>query len=93
MASIEADEVVTISYDYFRLRRPLERRLYEIARKHCSNSPEWQIGLAKLHNKTGSNAPLKKFSLNIRDDYTPFYQMKLTENDLAIFQPKSTKPS
>jgi len=30
-----------ISNDYFRLRRPLERRLYEIARKHCGNW-EWK---------------------------------------------------
>ena len=32
MRAIEANEVVSISRDYFRLRRPLERRLYEIAR-------------------------------------------------------------
>ena len=35
MRAIESNEVVTISNDYFRLRRPLERRLYEIGRKHC----------------------------------------------------------
>ncbi|MET4104555.1 plasmid replication initiation protein, partial [Roseovarius sp. MBR-78] len=81
MRAIENDEVVTISNDYFRLRRPLERRLYEIGRKHCGSQPKWHIGLAKLQEKTGSNAPLKKFRLNIRqiieDDHTPFYRMEL----------------
>jgi plasmid replication initiation protein len=93
MRAIEGDEVVTISNDYFRLRRPLERRLYEIGRKHCGGQPKWHIGLAKLQEKTGSNAPLKKFRLNIRqiieDDHTPFYRMELTSDDLVIFRPRS----
>ena len=95
MRAIETDSVVTISKDYFRLRRPLERRLYEIARKHCGNQAKWAIGLASLQNKTGSNAPLKKFRLNIRqiieDDHTPFYQMALAEDDTVIFRPRSVK--
>lgn len=95
MRAIEADEVVTITNDYFRLRRPLERRLYEIARKHCGNQKKWHIGLAKLQEKTGSNAPLKKFRLNLRqiiaDDHTPFYRMELTKEDLVIFRPREQK--
>jgi plasmid replication initiation protein len=93
MRAIEANDVVTISNDYFRLRRPLERRLYEIGRKHCGGQSKWQISLAKLQEKTGSNAPLKKFRLNIReiieDDHTPFYRMELTEDDLVVFRPRS----
>jgi len=95
MRAIEANEVVTISNDYFRLRRPLERRVYEIARKHCGEQKKWQIGLANLQNKTGSNAPLKKFRLNIRqiiaDDHMPFYHMELTTDDLVIFRPRKAK--
>mgnify|MGYP000010259336 CR=1 FL=1 len=95
MRAIEADQVVTISTDYFRLRRPLERRLYEIARKHCGGQNKWQIGLAKLQEKTGSNAPLKKFRLNIRriaeDNHTPFYQLALTSDDIVVFSPRTTK--
>ncbi|WP_298938457.1 replication initiator protein A [uncultured Ruegeria sp.] len=33
--AIQTKEVLTISRDYFRLKKPLERRMYEIARKHC----------------------------------------------------------
>lgn len=95
MRAIKANEVVTISNDYFRLRRPLERRIYEIARKHCGEQKKWQIGLANLQNKTGSNAPLKKFRLNIRqiiaDDHMPFYHMELTADDLVIFRPRKAK--
>ena len=33
--AVQAHEVLTIHRNYFRLRKPLERRLYELARKHC----------------------------------------------------------
>ena len=93
MRAIEANEVVSISRDYFRLRRPLERRLYEIARKHCGNSARWQIGLAKLQDKTGSNAPIKRFRLNLREiitaDVTPFYHFELAaDTDLVTVRPR-----
>ncbi len=34
-------EVLTINREYFRLRKPLERRLYELVRKHCGRQPTW----------------------------------------------------
>lgn len=95
MRAIEGDEVVTISNDYFRLRRPLERRIYEIARKHCGSQKRWHINLAKLQDKTGSNAPLKKFRLNIRQiiegNHLPFYTLELTSDDLVIFRPRQNR--
>ncbi len=95
MRAIEANEVVSISEDYFRLRRPLERRIYEIARKHCGNQKRWHINLANLQDKTGSNAPLKKFRHNIRqiieNDHLPFYQLELTVDDLVIFRPRQNR--
>lgn len=95
MRAIESDQVVTISNDYFRLRRPLERRLYEIARKHCGSKPKWQISLTTLQNKTGSNAPIKRFRHNLREiikaDVTPFYRFDLDDNDLVIVRPRQAK--
>ena len=95
MRAIESNEVVSISEDYFRLRRPLERRIYEIARKHCGKSSKWHIGLEKLQAKTGSNAPLKRFRLNLRqiieEDHTPFYRIELDDKDLVTFRPRSAK--
>lgn len=93
MRAIESNSVVSISEDYFRLRRPLERRLYEIGRKHCGAQKKWHIGLSKLQLKTGSNAPLKRFRHNLREiiteDHTPFYKLELTTDDLVIFTPRS----
>lgn len=95
MRAIESDQVVTISNDYFRLRRPLERRLYEIARKHCGSKSKWQIGLTTLQNKTGSNAPIKRFRHNLREiikaDVTPFYCFELDDNDLVTVRPRQPK--
>jgi plasmid replication initiation protein len=76
-------EVLTLNRDYFRLDRGLERRLYEIARKHCGNQPRWTISLELLHTKSGSTARLKKFREHIKQvatnnrlpDYAVSYQM------------------
>ncbi len=59
--AIEAREVLTLHRNYFRLRKPLERRLYELARKHCGVSAEWRIGLSKLRLKCGSTSTEKEF--------------------------------
>jgi|TARA_Y100001951_G_scaffold55798_1_gene44273 plasmid replication initiation protein len=60
-SAIQAREVLTLSRDYFRLRKPLERRLYEIARKHCGAKREWKIGLVKLKAKCGSSSTDREF--------------------------------
>ena len=57
--AVHAFEVLTIHPDYFRLRKPLARRLYEIARKHCGHQPCWRIGLELLQKKTGSRSSLR----------------------------------
>src|SRR5262249_12504523 len=52
--AVAAREVLTLSRDYFRLRKPLERRIYELARKHCGKQDEWVISLELLKKKCGS---------------------------------------
>jgi plasmid replication initiation protein len=49
-------EVLTLHRDYFRLRKPLERRIYELARKHCGQQDEWSISLEVLKKKCGSGS-------------------------------------
>jgi Replication initiator protein A len=69
--AIQANEVLTIDRQYFRLRRPLERRLYEIARKHCGGQAVTiKFGIEKLQARVGSNAPLKKFRFNMKEIIT-----------------------
>jgi hypothetical protein len=64
--AIEAREVLTLHRDYFRLRKPLERRMYELARKHCGRQGEWSIGLERLRDKCGSGSSLKEFRRLVR---------------------------
>jgi plasmid replication initiation protein len=61
------EEMLSMNKRYFEIRAALERRLYQIARKHCGNQTDWSIKLETLHHKVGSEAPLKKFRLNIRE--------------------------
>jgi hypothetical protein len=49
-------DVLTLHRDYFRLRKPLERRMYELARKHCGKQDEWVISLELLKKKCGSGS-------------------------------------
>lgn len=55
--AIRAREVLTLNRQYFRLRKPLERRLYEIARKHCGwPGKAVTFDLETLQKKCGSKS-------------------------------------
>jgi plasmid replication initiation protein len=64
--AVNARAVLTLNRDYFGLRKPLERRVYELARKHCGQQRDWAIGLATLQHKCGSDAPIRVFRAAIR---------------------------
>jgi len=88
--AINAKEVLTISRDYFRLRKPLERRLYEIARKHTGAQGMWDIGLEALRDKCGSTvARLRQFRAEletiIKADTLPEYRLTLTSDGKVRF--------
>ena len=59
--AIRAHEVLTLSREYFRLRKPLERRIYELTRKHCGRQREWRVSIAVLQKKCGSGSTLREF--------------------------------
>lgn len=59
--AVAAQEVLTLDRRYFQLAKPLERRLYELARKHVGQQSSFKIGLDKLRNKCGSQSTLKEF--------------------------------
>ena len=89
--AIQAQEVLTLHRDYFRLRKPIERRIYEIARKHCGQQDEWRIKLPTLLKKTGSQSPEKRFRQMIRDlaehDHLPDYSVTFDpESDAVTFR-------
>jgi len=95
--AIKAREVLTLHRDYFRLRKPIERRVYEIARKHCGKQPQWAIGLLLLKNKCGSRSSNKEFRRAIRGlvkgDYLPDYYISFNEEkDQVIFKSRELVP-
>lgn len=93
--AVQAHEVLTIHQDYFRLRKPLERRLYELARKHCGHQTMWSIGLALLQEKAGSKCSLREFRRMVREisaaDTLPDYRLSLDDDDKATFYTKNPR--
>jgi plasmid replication initiation protein len=87
--AVLAKSVLTLSRDYFRLRKPLERRVYELARKHCGRQPEWTVSVAVLHKKSGSAAPIRVFRAALRkmiaEANLPDYVMTEVEGDKMLF--------
>ena len=92
--AILGNELLTINRDYFRLRKPLERRIYELARKHCGDQPEWKVGLKILHKKIGTTAPLFKFRdamrKVIKTNHLPDYSVSMAD-DVVRFTPRHTR--
>jgi len=89
--SILGDAVLTIDKDYFRLRKPTERRLYELARKHCGNQMAWKIKLDNLKEKLGANSQIKLLRFNIKKiaetNHLPEYNISI-DDDIVIFSRK-----
>jgi len=92
MRSIVARRVLTLSPDYYRLRSPLARRVYEVARKHCGSQPSWRVSLLTLRAKTGSTATPREFRrlLLAAAGDLPDYRMVIDDGgDIATFCARS----
>lgn len=88
--SIESNEVLPISNQYFRLRKPIDRRIYEIARKFCGRQPSWKISLEKLHEKTGTTDLLRNFRVALNSlaeaNVLPNYEIQYDrKSDMVTF--------
>jgi len=85
--------VLTLSRDYFRLRKPLERRIYELARKHCGRQPGWRVSVETLHKKSGSGSPRRVFRAMLRQiiaaDHLPDYVLTEEPGDIIHFAPRA----
>lgn len=90
--AIENKNVLTLHKAYFQLRKPLERRLYELARKHCGKQDVWRIGLDKLQHKTGSTSTTKEFKRLVKaickadeeQAHMPDYRFRLLHDVLEV---------
>ncbi|SER05357.1 replication initiator protein A [Thalassovita taeanensis] len=87
--AVLSKSVLTLSRDYFRLRKPLERRIYELARKHCGRQADWTVSVDTLLKKSGSASPRRVFRKMLRDmiaaDLLPDYEMSEEPGDLIRF--------
>lgn len=91
--AIRAQEVLTLHRNYFRLRKPLERRLYELGRKHCGRQKQWRISLSALQRKCGSSSTPREFRRLVgtiveqdqSHDHMPDYALRL-DGDVMVFE-------
>ncbi len=94
--AIRHKEVLTLHRDYFRLRKPTERRIYEIARKHCGHQKRWSIKVPQLLGKTGAKTTIKEFARTLREleasDHLPDYHVVLSD-DTVVFLNRETMPA
>ena len=93
--SLVGREVLTINRDYFRIRQPLERRIYEIARKHCGEQEIFKINIESLYKKTGAASPLKFFRFSLKKilekNALPDYLIHLEGKDVITFRRRKEK--
>lgn len=95
--AIRKNDVLTLHRDYFRLRKPLERRIYELARKHCGQQDSWSPTLELIYKKSGSRSSLKQFRQmlkhivkhNLLPDYHTLYNK---DEDKVTFLNRGTMP-
>lgn len=72
--------LLTLSPDYFLISGGLERAIYRIGRKHAGDQPDgWTCRINVLHEKTGSDSPLKQFTYLLKKivqaDSLPDYRL------------------
>lgn len=80
-AIVKDRRVLTISPRYFALSMGLERRLYELARKHCGYQDRWVVTLPRLIEKCGSVLEPRFFKPQLKkvvgDDGLPDYHVAM----------------
>ena len=89
--SIIGNEMLTISPEYFKLKKPTDRRIYELARKHCGNQTVWKIKLDNLKEKIGSTSSIRKLRFNLNQltkaNTIPEYNISM-KDDVVMFSRK-----
>lgn len=95
--SINTRQILTINPEYFLLERPIDKRLYEIAKKHCGNQPEWTIGLENLKEKAGSRSDIYEFTRMLKEvmkaDKIPDYRISVNKKKVKFYQKDQYKYS
>src|SRR5262249_778656 len=93
-------DVLTLHRDYFRLRKPLERRMYELARKHCGKQDDWVISLELLKKKCGSASEEYEFrrlvhticAEDLAHSHMPDYAVSIEGDNVRFTNRSAAKP-
>ncbi len=92
---LQGFNVLTIDSNYFKLTKPVEKRLYEIARKHVGSKATWDLSFDLLLEKVGSDATRKEFSRMLRQvidsDKIPTYRLRFLKTGSVQFYQKDIK--
>ena len=94
--AIDAAEVLPISREYFRLRRPIDRRIYELARKHCGKQQTWRVSAGLLQKKCGSKQAEKHFMAHlrtlVRSNHLPDYEVTMEAGQVLFHRREGKLP-
>lgn len=82
--AITEKEILSIPPAYFELTGGLERRIYELVRKHCGKQPSFSIGLDRLYLKSGSTSPERRFRYELRQMVASDQPTKLLDYWLVL---------
>ena len=88
--SLKSGKVRKIASEYFNLSSAIDRRVYEIACKHCNNNTEWAFKLENLQYKCGSTSSVNGFRRAIRqlaekDNLPDYHVIYDREKDIVKF--------
>lgn len=94
-----ASEILTLHPGYFLLGQALERRLYELGRKHCGQQAWFCISLPLLQEKAGSIQEARYFKKEVKDilkanrlpDYKLYLDTRIKPNQLVYVTRDSQK--
>jgi plasmid replication initiation protein len=96
--AVASYEVLTLSRDYFLLDKPIERRLYEIARKHVGEQAYFKINEELLKDKVGSRRSQRQFRSELRQimeaDTMPDFRIAIDPNCkpmMVVFYTRNSK--
>lgn len=92
--SVQEKNVLSVDPEYFDLSSPLERRIYEIARKHCGGQGTWKVNTELLQKKCGSQSSKKEFARALRkieeSQPLPRYKVRIeSEGSMLRFTQKN----
>lgn len=92
------NEILTASEQYYELSSGIDRRLYEIARRHCGAQPLWKINIDLLGEKLGTKRTRAKLRDDIRStikaDPLPEYHIALDTHqnpDHVVFYTRDSR--